>query len=86
MIIWECVLIKEEKNMNPMDLMKFAGKAGKFKEDHPKVIAFLKDIGMQMKEGDVLELKYTAQDGTEKVTNFRLTPADIEIIDLIRKG
>ena len=42
--------------MNPMDLMKFAGKAGKFKEDHPKVIAFLKDIGMQMKEGDVLEL------------------------------
>jgi hypothetical protein len=71
--------------MNPMEMMKLAGRLGIFKQQHPKFGKFLKAVAAKgLTEGSVMEVKFKATDGKEYVANIKMTPEDIETIDMIR--
>ncbi|SNU09532.1 hypothetical protein SAMN06297422_12718 [Lachnospiraceae bacterium] len=71
--------------MNPMEMMKLAGRLGIFNQQHPKFGKFLKAVAAKgLTEGSVMEVKFKATDGKEYVANIKMTPEDIETIDMIR--
>ena len=70
--------------MKPGDLIKMKRRLKLFEEQHPKMPAFLKHVGKTaLKPGSVLELKVTTPEGTENVTNIRLTPDDVETLKML---
>ena len=70
---------------NPMEMMKLAGRLKIFEQQHPKMVAFVKDVGMSaFLEGTVVEMKVTDPDGKEYVTNFRVTAEDMETVEIMR--
>ena len=71
--------------MNPMEMMKLAGRLGIFKQQHPKFGKFLKAVAAKgLTEGSVMEVKFKDTDGKDYVANIKMTPEDIETIDMIR--
>ena len=71
--------------MNPMEMMQLAGRLGTFKQQHPKFGKFLKAVAAKgLTEGSVMEVKFKATDGKEYVANIKMTPEDIETINLIK--
>ncbi len=71
--------------MSLVEVMQFGKKIDRFENQHPRVIAFLKENYPKMKEGAVLELKLTSVEGESSVTNMRLTAEDVDIIETIRR-
>ena len=71
--------------MNPLDTMQLAGRLGIFKQQHPKFGMFLSSISQSgVRKGDVLEVKYKAEDGRESVANIKLTDDDIETLNMLK--
>lgn len=71
--------------MNPMLMMQFAGRLGKFKEQHPKFGMFLKSVANKgITAGSVMEVKFTSVDGQEYRANIKMTDDDIETINMIK--
>ena len=67
--------------LNPMALMRLKGRFEIFRREHPRVLPFLKTVKENaLREGTVMELKFTTEDGKEYVSNIRLTPDDIETL------
>ena len=71
--------------LNPMQLMQMADRLRIFREQHPRVIEFISAVGRHsLPPGVILELKVTDTEGNTSVTNMRLTPEDIETIEIIK--
>ena len=71
--------------LNPMQLMQMADRLRIFREQHPRVIEFISAVGRNsLQPGVILELKVTDTEGCTSVTNMRLTPEDIETIEIIK--
>jgi hypothetical protein len=71
--------------MNPMDMMQLAGRLSIFKQQHPKFGKFLKSVAAKgITEGSIMEIKFKATDGNEYVANIKMTPEDIETINMIK--
>ena len=67
--------------MNPKQLMQLAERWKILKEQHPRVIEFVRSLGRNsIQPGVILELKVTDNDGRVSVTNMRLTEEDVETI------
>ena len=71
--------------VNPMQLLKLKERFGIFQNQHPRVIPFFGAAKNSVREGAVLELKVTSPEGKELVTNIRLTPEDMETIEVLRE-
>ena len=72
--------------VNPKQLMQMADRLRIFKEQHPRVLEFISAVcRSSLQPGVILELKVTETDGRTSVTNMRLTPEDIETIEIIKK-
>lgn len=70
--------------MNPVDMLQLGAKIQTFKEQHPRFPAFVKKVGKEaIKEGAIIEIKVTSVEGQDYVTNLRLTPEDIELLQTI---
>jgi hypothetical protein len=71
--------------VNPKQLMQMADRLRIFREQHPRVREFISAVGRSsLQPGVILELKVTETDGRTSVTNMRLTPEDIETIEIIK--
>lgn len=71
--------------INPMKLMKLRERYGIFKRQHPKVMNFLRNVNAHsLQPGTVVEMKVTNAEGKESVCNMRLSPEDIETINMLR--
>ena len=71
--------------MNPMQLVQMAERLRIFRSQHPKVLEFLQVVVKNdLEPGVVMELKVTDNNGKVSVTNIRLTPEDIETIEIIK--
>ena len=71
--------------VNPMDLIKLKGRLDLFAQQHPKFGMFMKDAGEQaMMPGTILEIKVTTPDGRDFITNIRLTPEDVETMEIAK--
>lgn len=66
--------------INPLDVLRVKGMWEKFREAHPKIIAFGKAVrGGYVKEGSVFDLTVTDPDGKSIRANFKLSGEDIEL-------
>ncbi len=71
--------------MNPKQLMQLAERWKILKEQHPRVIEFVRSLGRNsIQPGVILELKVTDNDGRVSVTNMRLTEEDVETIAILK--
>ena len=75
--------------INPMDILKVKGMWDRFRNDHPKLIAFGKAVsGGYIQEGTVFDLTVTDPEGKSIRTNFRLSGEDLalfrELAEILR--
>lgn len=57
-----------------------------FVERHPKLPMFVRAVGSQaLMEGTILEIKVTKPDGTNMVTNLKLSYEDLEAIKQVQE-
>jgi hypothetical protein len=71
--------------VNPMELMKLGERLRIFNSQHPRVGAFVKDVGANaFGEGAVIEVKVTSVEGKQYVTNIKVTKEDIETIEILK--
>lgn len=78
----------EERKMgfNPMKLMQMQNTWKAFVSRHPKLPMFFRAVGSQaLLEGTVLEIKVTKPDGTNMVTNLKLSNEDLDAIRQIQE-
>ena len=69
---------------NPLDLVQLGPKLQTFKEQHPKVPAFIKKVGKDaIEEGTIIEVKVTSAEGRDYITNMKLTAEDVDLIRTI---
>ena len=71
--------------MNPLEMMSFGSKLERCGQQHPKVVAFLKENHQEFRQGSVLEIRITTPEGKNVVTNMRMTAEDEEIVDAIKR-
>ncbi len=71
--------------MNPLEMMQFGNKINTFGQQHPKVVAFLKENNHLMKQGAVLEFRITTPEGKSVVTNMRMTADDEALVEAIKR-
>lgn len=69
--------------MNPMDMMKIAGRMQKFNEDHPKMKAFIAAVRGDFREGTVIEISVTNPEGENKAANIKLNSDDVETLNML---
>ncbi len=71
--------------LNPMALMQLSGRFSIFSEQHPKIPMFIKAVGANaVNVGSIIEVKVTSPDGQEYVTNMKVTPEDMETVEMIK--
>ena len=71
--------------MNPMMMMKLAARWKKFNEEHPKVVPFFRAVAANgIEAGSVIEVKVTDPQGKEYVSNIRVTPDDMETVEMLK--
>ncbi len=72
--------------MNPADTLKMVAAIKKLADNHPKVVAFLRnEVAVGLPEGSILELKVTKPGDREKIANMRITADDLEAIATIKE-
>jgi hypothetical protein len=72
--------------VNPASLLKFKKRYQIFSQQHPKILAFFKNVFVRdIAPGTVIEIKVTDNQGKSTVTNMRLTPEDVETIGMFRQ-
>ena len=79
---------KQEENdmgLNPFEMMQMSGRISTFAQQHPRVVAFFKENGQELRQGTVVEFRMKTPEGRELVTNLRLTADDEETINTIKK-
>ncbi len=70
--------------INPMDILKLKGRFDQFNVDHPRMVPFFQMIGQKaLKEGTVMEIKFTTPEGRDYVSNIRINANDIETLRTI---
>lgn len=71
--------------MNPMDFLQIKKKIDTFKNNHPKFISFMQNVGREgIREGSVLEITVTSPEGASHTANIRVTADDMELLNTIR--
>ena len=71
--------------MNPKQLMQLAERWRIFKDQHPRVIDFVRAVGRDgLQPGMIMELRVTDVEGKTSVTNIRVTPEDVESINILK--
>ncbi|MGN0396292.1 MAG: hypothetical protein ACI4EF_13090 [Coprococcus sp.] len=71
--------------INPVAIFKIKKAWEKFAENHPKFPMFLNAAAHSgIKEGYILELKITSDDGNTICTNVKLTESDMELIQTLK--
>lgn len=71
--------------INPIMMMKLASRWKKFNEEHPKVVPFFRAVaGSGIQAGSVIEIKVTDPAGQEYVSNIRVTPDDMETVEMLK--
>ena len=72
--------------VNPMELLKMRERLGIFQQQHSRFPLFLKDVGERAAvAGSIVEIKVTDPEGKTYITNIRLTPEDIETLEMMKK-
>ena len=70
---------------NPFEMMQFNNRFNTFGQQHPRVIAFFEENGHELREGTVVEIRLKTPEGKEMITNMRLTPDDVQTLEMIKK-
>lgn len=71
--------------INPMELLKLRERLQIFAGQHPRVPAFLQDVGTNgVREGSVIELRVTTPEGRSYVTNIKVTAEDMETVEILK--
>ena len=71
--------------LNPKQLMQLAERWRIFKDQHPRVIDFVRAVGRDgLQPGMIMELRGTDTGGKTSVTNIRVTPEDVETIGILK--
>ena len=66
---------------NPMQLVRLKDHFKLFKQDHPKLLPFLKSLGSSAAEpGTVITIKAVTPGGKEMKEEFKLTKNDVNTI------
>ena len=69
-----------------MAMLRLKERLELFQLQHPRVAAFLNDVGLHAVEtGSVIELKVSKPDGKTYVTNIRVTPEDMETLKILQE-
>ena len=72
--------------MNPMALMGLKSSFDKFKNNHPKFVAFVQTMAAKgLPEGTILECKVISPDGKEYQANLKITKEDLELFQKIKE-
>ena len=72
--------------MNPMAFLSLKSSLGKFQENHPRFVQFIKAISQNgLQEGTVLECKAITSDGKEMTTNIKITQDDLELLEKLKE-
>lgn len=66
--------------MNPMDLLKLRPHLHNFKENHPKLLQFVKAAAQACDEGSIIEVTMTTSDGRTLRTNMKISAEDLELM------
>ncbi len=70
--------------LNPLALLKLKDRLTIFKTEHPKVLPFFRAVNEKgLEPGAVIEMKVIMAGGQEYTTNIRVTPDDVETIDML---
>lgn len=71
--------------INPTALFKAKSAWGKFAANHPKFPMFMR-AAMQsgIKEGHIIEIKITSEEGETLCTNVKLTESDMELFQIAK--
>lgn len=71
---------------NPMKMMQMQNTWKAFVARHPKLPMFVRAVGSQaLVEGTILEIKVTKPDGTNMVTNLKLSNEDLDAIRQVQE-
>ena len=71
--------------LNPKQLVQLAERWKIFKDQHPRVIDFVRAVGRDgLQPGMIMELRVTDTEGKTSVTNIRVTPEDVETIGILK--
>ncbi len=72
--------------INPAMLFKVKGAWERFAANHPKFPLFLNAAAKSgIKEGYILELKITSDQGDTICTNVKLTESDMELVQMLKE-
>ncbi len=66
--------------MNPMDLLKLRPLLHNFKENHPKLLQFVRAAAQACDEGSIIEVKLTTSEGKTLITNMKISAEDLELM------
>lgn len=67
--------------MNIGNMTKIMGAWGTFQKNHPKFPAFCKAVARKgLREGSIIEVTVTTQDGEKIETSIRVQESDMELI------
>ncbi len=68
--------------MNPMNFLALKPSWGKFRTNHPKMIAFVKTASKEsfLDEGSLIEIKVTNSSGKTMSANIRVNKDDIDFL------
>ncbi|MBQ0058527.1 MAG: hypothetical protein KBS83_00995 [Lachnospiraceae bacterium] len=70
--------------INPMKLAQMKSRLDLFTSQHPRVFPFLQAAGSRITVGSVIEVKITAPDGSEMISNIKVTQDDLETVSMLK--
>lgn len=71
---------------NPSKLLKLKSEKDLFVKRHSDLVHFLeRNFGGEVREGDELTITYSHQGGEEETVTAKLTPEDVQVIQVIGK-
>ncbi|MDE6036357.1 MAG: hypothetical protein K2G36_10695 [Ruminococcus sp.] len=71
--------------MNPLALVKIKPLLKKFKENHPKLLMFVRKTVNEVDDGSIVEVKVTTSEGKEFFTKVKVTGEDMELVNEMRE-
>lgn len=70
--------------MDPMKMMKMKSAMDQFNKTHPRVQPFFQAVRQEgIRPGTVMELKIVTPEGKEMVTNIKVQPSDLELLQTL---
>ncbi|WP_230398728.1 hypothetical protein [Novisyntrophococcus fermenticellae] len=72
--------------INPMKFLQYKNDYEQFLSRHPRLTRFFEVVSEEtLKEGTVIEVNVTTENGKNYVSNIRLTDSDVELIENIKR-